>query len=128
MAILSFGMSCESEEQTTIVGTKGRMVIESPAHCPTKMTVTFKSHGRGEVGAVEVYDYPLPENTEEITKAGGFFYPNSAGFCYEAAAVARCIAAGKKEVPQFTHAETLLCNKLIGEYRTELGIKPVKNN
>jgi dihydrodiol dehydrogenase / D-xylose 1-dehydrogenase (NADP) len=125
MAILSFGLACESAEQTTIVGTKGRMTIETPAHCPTKLTVNLRAHGRGQVGSVEVYEYPLPEDTEEITKAGAFFYPNSGGFCYEAAAVARCIAAGKKEAPQFTLDETLLSIKLIGQFRAQLGVKPV---
>jgi dihydrodiol dehydrogenase / D-xylose 1-dehydrogenase (NADP) len=118
-------MVCESAEETTIVGTKGRMTIETPGHCPTKLTVELKSHGRGQVGAVEVYEYPLPEDTDQITTAGGFNYPNSAGFVYEAAAVARCIAAGKTEVPQFTLEETLLNLKLIEEIRTQLGVKPV---
>lgn len=118
-------MTCESSEQTTVVGSKGRMTIESPGHCPTKLSVELKSAGRGQVGNIDVYEYPLPEDTEEIKKAGGYFYPNSAGFIYEAAAVARCIAAGKTEVPQFTHEETLLNLKLIEEIRKQLGVKPV---
>jgi predicted dehydrogenase len=67
----------------------------------------------------------LPEDTEEIKTAGGYHYPNSTGFIYEAAAVARCIAAGKKEVQQFTLAETLQNLKHIKEVRTQLGVKPV---
>jgi dihydrodiol dehydrogenase / D-xylose 1-dehydrogenase (NADP) len=116
---------CESAEETTIVGTKGRMTIETPCHCPTKLSVELKSHGRGQVGGVEVFDYPLPEDTDQIITAGGFNYPNSVGFVYEAAAVARCIAAGKKEAPQYTLEETLLTLKLIEEIRTQLGVKPV---
>ena len=56
---------------------------------------------------------------------GGFVYPNSAGFMYEAAAVARCIAAGKLETPQFTLKETYSNAKLINESRTQLGVKPI---
>ena len=118
-------MACESAEETIIVGTKGRMTIETPGHCPTKLTVKLKSKGRGQIGDLDIYEYPLPEDTEAIKKAGGYFYPNSAGFVYEAAAVARCIAAGKKEPPQFTHAETLLNLRLIEQIRTQLGVKPV---
>lgn len=118
-------MTCESAEVTTIVGTKGRMTIETPGHCPTKLSVELKAHGRGETGGVKEYEYPIPEDTPEITKAGGYFYPNSAGFSYEAAAVARCIAAGKKEVPQYTLAETLTNLKLIEEIQSQLGVKPV---
>ena len=118
-------MACESEEKTTIIGTLGRMTIETPGHCPTKLSVNIKGHGRGGVAGTTTYEYPLPEDTEEIKKAGGYEYPNSAGFCYEAAAVARCIAAGKREVPQFTLQETILNLKLIEEIQKQLGVKPV---
>ena len=120
-------MVCESAEQTIVVGTKGRMTIESPGHCPTKLTVIVKSHGRGNLGGVDIYNYPLPEDTDDIQKTGGYFYPNSAGFVYEAAAVARCIAAGKLEAPQFTLSETILNLRLIEEIRTQLGLAPVQS-
>ena len=124
-AALSFGICVETSEETVVVGTKGRLIIEGPGHCPTKLNVKIKGAGRGIIGQDLTYEYPLPEDTEEIKKAGGYFYPNSTGFIYEAAAVARCIAAGKTEPPQFTHAETLLNLKLIEEIRTQLGIPPV---
>ena len=124
VAVLSFGMVCESAEETVIVGSKGRMTIDTPGHCPTKLTVKLKSKGRGQIEK-HVYEYPLPEDTEDIKEAGGYFYPNSCGFAYEAAAVARCISAGKTEVPQYNHKETILNLKLIEEIRTELGVKPV---
>lgn len=109
-----------------IVGSKGRLTIETPSHCPTKLTV-YQSHGRGQ-GTSEVFEYPLPEDTKEIKEAGGFFYPNSCGFIYEAAAVARCIAAGKTEVPQFTLEETLLSLRLVEESRTQLGVKSISES
>mmetsp|Transcript_16582 Transcript_16582/g.48091 ORF Transcript_16582/g.48091 Transcript_16582/m.48091 type:complete len:394 (-) Transcript_16582:42-1223(-) len=125
IASLSFGMCGETSEETQVVGSKGRLKIETPSHCPTKVSVQLKAHGRGQVGKEECYEYPLPEDTEEIKAAGGFFYPNSAGFIYEAAAVARCISGGKREVPQYTHAETLLNMRLVEEFRNQLGIKPI---
>ena len=70
----------------------------------------------------------VPEDTAEIVQAGGFVYPNSAGFCYEAAAVARCIAAGKTEVPQYTLAETLESMKILQEIRGQLGLKDVADD
>ena len=121
----SYGFLGESEEQTTVIGTKGRLIIDTPAHCPTKVKLTLKAAGRGQKAGQTVFEYPLPEETEEIKNTGGFVYPNSAGFIYEAAAVARCIAAGKLEVPQFTHAETITNAKLIQESRSQLGVKPV---
>jgi dihydrodiol dehydrogenase / D-xylose 1-dehydrogenase (NADP) len=128
VATLSFGMLCESPEETTVIGSKGRMKIHSPGHCPTKLSVELKAQGRGQVGKSLEFNFPLPEDTPEIVAAGGFVYPNSAGFCYEAAAVARCIAAGKKEAPQFTLQETMVNLKIIEEVRTQLGVKPVEGD
>ena len=125
LAMCSYGFLGESEEQTTVIGTKGRLVIDTPAHCPTKVRLTLKAAGRGQKEGETVFDYPLPEDTEEIKSTGGFVYPNSAGFMYEAAAVARCIAAGKTEVPQFTLAETYSNAKLVDESRKQLGVKPI---
>jgi dihydrodiol dehydrogenase / D-xylose 1-dehydrogenase (NADP) len=121
-------MVCESAEETTVVGTKGRLTIETPAHCPTRLTVKLKAEGRGNASNVVTYVYPVPADTDEIVKAGLYYYPNSAGFAYEAAAVARCIAAGKTEAPQFTLAETMLNLKLIEEIRSQLGVEPVNSS
>ena len=110
-----------------VVGTKGRLTIHAQGHCPTKLSVVLKAQGRGKAGRVLNYEYELPADTDEITKAGGYFYPNSAGFAYEAAAVARVIAAGLTEAPQFTLEETLLNMKLIDEIRSQLGVKPLEN-
>jgi dihydrodiol dehydrogenase / D-xylose 1-dehydrogenase (NADP) len=127
IACLSYGMLGESGETTTVNGTKGRFTIETPCHCPTKLVVTAKDAGRGNV-TTTVYDYPLPADTDDITTAGGYFYPNSAGFCYEAAAVARCIAAGKKEVAQYTLQETLIGMEIIEQARLQLGVKAVQED
>lgn len=125
VASLSYGFLCETPEETTIVGSKGRMKIESPGHCPTKLSVETKGQGRGQVGENLAFEYPLPEDTKEIIESGGYFYPNSAGFCYEAAAVARCIASGKREAPQYTLEETMLNLKVVDEIRNQLGVKGV---
>ena len=125
VANLSYGLLCESVEETTVVGTKGRLVMQSPAHCPTRLVVTLKGNGRGAAADEFVYDYPLPADTPTITAAGGYYYPNSAGFCYEAAAVARCIAAGRSEAPQYTLAETLVEMQILEQARLQLGVKAV---
>jgi len=124
-ALLTCGILGESEEVTTALGTKGRIKICSPGHCPTKIVVTRKASGRGNSGGEDVYEYALPKDTEEIIKAGRYFYPNSAGLAYEAAAVARCIAAGKTEAPQYTLQDTLTNMKVIDELRSQLGVKPI---
>lgn len=125
LAVLTYGMVCESEEKTCVIGTKGRLIIETPSHCPTRLTVAPKAVGRGQTAGVIEYEFPLPEDTDAITEAGGYFYPNSAGFCYEAAAAARCIAAGKSEAPQMTLKETMILVSVLEEVRRQLGTKSV---
>ncbi len=125
VATLTYGFLGESEEKTTVVGSKGRLTIETPGHCPTKLSVTIKGEGRGNAVGSHSYHFPLPEDTEEIIQAGGFFYPNSAGFCYEAAAVARCIASGKTEAPQCPLADTLSQIKILDQVRMQLGFKAI---
>ena len=46
-----------------------------------------------------------------------FFYPNSHGFAYEAAAVTRCLNAGLTECPQYTLDETLRALSLVDAAR-----------
>ena len=126
MATCTVGMLCESAEETIVVGTKGRLTIHTPGHCPTKVSVSIKAQGdRGQATQFMEFEYLLPADTPEIEAAGGYYYPNSAGFAYEAAAVARCIAAGKLEAPQYTLEETLVNMKLIDELRHQLGVKPI---
>ena len=125
VATLSFGFLGESVEETVVMGTKGRLTIEAPGHCPTKLTVVLKAQGRGNEGGVYEYEFELPADTDDIIKAGGYYYPNSAGFAYEAAAVARCIGAGKTEPAQYRQAETLLTMRLVDEIRSQLGVLPL---
>jgi dihydrodiol dehydrogenase / D-xylose 1-dehydrogenase (NADP) len=124
IASLTYGFVGESREITTIVGTKGRITIESPCHCPTSLLVEKKATGRGQVASIERFEFPLPQpdhnnNNNNLT----YHYPNSAGFCYEAAAVARCIELGC--CPQFTQEESLICQEILEAVRAQLSLKTV---
>jgi len=125
VALLSFGMLTESEEETVILGTRGRLRICAPGHCPTKVVMTTKETGRGMSKEQRVFEYPLPPETKEIIDAGGFVYPNSAGLAYEAAAVARCIAAGRTEAPQYTWQEMMNNITIMDEIRSQLGVEQI---
>jgi dihydrodiol dehydrogenase / D-xylose 1-dehydrogenase (NADP) len=128
VASVSYGMLGESEETTTVVGTNGRLTIHSPCHCPTSMTVTVKAFGRGQATETIHYNYPLPkvlERNDVPNVPMEYFYPNSACFCYEAAAVARCIASGKGCCPQYTLEETMVVQRILEEARRQLKVKSV---
>ena len=39
VAILAYSLACETDEVTDIVGSRGRLRLGNPAHCPTELTV-----------------------------------------------------------------------------------------
>ena len=115
-------IDAESAETTTYIGQKGRITVLPPAHCPTKLRVELKGKGRGNAKVTE-YEFPFPEPKRPFAPIPGggeddvFFYPNSHGFAYEAAAVTRCLNAGLTECPQYTLDETLRALSLVDAAR-----------
>jgi hypothetical protein len=110
-----------------------------PSHNPTSIRLEIKGRGRGTAAeAPTVFHYPLPDDTPFIAGAGGFNYPNSAGLCYEAAAVARCIrdlertSRGHDDqepdpvvtngggAPQYPLGETLVVMSILDEVRRQI--------
>jgi len=127
MATLVYSLLCESDEETTIIGTSGRIRIHTPYHCPSSITVTKKLPGRGNVEK-ETLEFPLPEVPDKIEASGGFVYPNSIGFAYEAAEVQRCIQEGLVESPHCTHQDTLTAIKVLCTARKQIGVEDIATN
>ena len=98
----------EFPEVTEFIGTKGRITLEQPAHCPTRLTLrvpprTPSRYVDGNVPSPEQrFEYPLP-NSIDVPDA----YPNQQGFIYQTEAVHRCLAAGLRECPQMNQRESL---------------------
>ena len=115
-------IDAESAETTTYIGQKGRITVLPPAHCPTKLRVELKGKGRGNARVTE-FEFPFPDPKRPFAPVPGggeddvFFYPNSHGFAYEAAAVTRCLNAGLTECPQYTLDETLRALSLVDAAR-----------
>ena len=116
-------IDAETAETTTYVGQKGRVVVLPPAHCPTKLRLELKAAGRGNASVSEV-EYAVPTPARPFAPVAGgdacFHYPNSHGFCYEAAAVQRCVNAGLTECPQYTLDETLLALDLADQAKMHM--------
>lgn len=87
----------------TLVGTEATLTIDGPFNMPGGFTVRFPD------GTRIAYDEP----------AGAHFE----GLHYEAAAVARAIAAGEKEVPQRPLAESVRTMAVADEIRKQLDIR-----
>ena len=97
-------------EEVKIVGTQGTISLHPPAHCPTKITIVRQQGNRrsSQINSLScTHEFPLP------VVEGEFFYPNSAGFYYEAAAVQRCILSGLTECPQAPLSESVLVIKMV---------------
>jgi dihydrodiol dehydrogenase / D-xylose 1-dehydrogenase (NADP) len=108
-AVLTFiEFHSEFPEVTEIVGSKGRITLEQPGHCPTTLTIRVPPQAPSRYMAANApspmqrYEYPLPESVN-IPNA----YPNQQGFLYQAEAIHRCLAAGLRECPQYGQAESL---------------------
>jgi len=118
-AVLSFPpFACEFPEVTEIVGTKGRITLEQPAHSPTAVTlriprkVPSRYMDANTPAPAERFEYPIPESVK-IPDA----YPNQQGFIYQAEAVHRCLAAGLLECPQFGKEESLYVIDLLTAFQ-----------
>jgi len=118
-AVLSFPpFMSEFPEVTEIIGTKGRITLEQPAHSPT--TITVRVPGKvpsrymdaNTPAPAQRFEYPIPES---VKIPDG--YPNQEGFIYQAEAVHRCLAAGLTECPQFDSEESLYVIDLLAEFQ-----------
>jgi dihydrodiol dehydrogenase / D-xylose 1-dehydrogenase (NADP) len=95
-------------EVTEFIGTKGRITLEQPAHCPTALTVrippvTPSRYMNGNTPSpTQCFEYPLPDSIRMPRP-----FPNQQGFIYMVEAIHRCLAAGLRECPQFNKAESL---------------------
>jgi dihydrodiol dehydrogenase / D-xylose 1-dehydrogenase (NADP) len=98
----------EFPEVTEFVGTKGRITLEQPAHCPTRLTLrvppqTPSRYSDGNRPSPEQrFEYPLPDSIN-VPDA----YPNQQGFIYQTEAIHHCLAAGLRECPQINQRESL---------------------
>jgi predicted dehydrogenase len=96
----------EFDEVFEIRGTDGCVTIETPGHCPTKVTVN------GVTTEYPLAPYPY---------MGGYPQCNQHGFYYEVEAVHRCIAKGLRETPQHSRADSLQLIWIISQVQAQAG-------
>jgi predicted dehydrogenase len=101
--------AANTEESVTIQGSAGRIVIDSPAHVPSKVRV-FRDEGRGKTSEV-VHDFPLPDDAW----GAPWNYPGSIGFTYEIQEVCKALRNGDKECSQFTWDHSIQLATMIDE-------------
>ncbi|WP_444900422.1 Gfo/Idh/MocA family protein [Microbulbifer sp. VAAC004] len=109
-AIATWSILYEGAEEMDIYGSKGRIRVQAPAHSPTCLSlIKYGGSRRNPKNVVETQVFHLP------SIQGEFNFPSSEGLIYEAAAVQRCISAGRTECPQAPMDESLLAIQLLSE-------------
>jgi len=118
-AVLTFPpKNCELPEVTELIGTEGRITLERPAHCPTRISIRIppsngvpsQYRGNNTPAPVQHFEYPIPISTRMATAS-----PNQHGFIYQAEAIHRCLAAGLNQCPQYNKEESLHSMNLLTE-------------
>ncbi len=110
--------SSEFAEVTELVGTEGRITLERPGHCPTRISIRIpppngvpsQYRTRNAPAPLHYFEYPLPGSV-----AMGRSSPNQHGFLYQAEAVHRCLAAGLRQCPQYDKQESLHAMNVLTE-------------
>ena len=94
-----------TEERVVIQGTKGRIIIDPPAHVPSRVTVSYDNARGGsgvETTPEEVHDFSLPDDSYTTWN-----YPGSIGFTHQIQDVNDALTKGLKECPSYTHQDSL---------------------
>ena len=108
----------ELPEITEIVGTAGRITLERPGHCPTRVSIRIpppngvpsQYRTQNAPAPLHSFEYPLPGSVA-MTRSS----PNQHGFLYQAEAVHRCLAAGLRQCPQYNKEESLQAMNVLTE-------------
>lgn len=118
-AVLTFPpKNCELPEVTELIGTEGRITLERPAHCPTRISIRIpppngvpsQYRGNNTPAPVQHFEYPIPISARMAPAS-----PNQHGFIYQAEAIHRCLAAGLRQCPQYNKEESLHSMNLLTE-------------
>uniref|UniRef100_A0A7S1F7R0 D-xylose 1-dehydrogenase (NADP(+), D-xylono-1,5-lactone-forming) n=1 Tax=Noctiluca scintillans TaxID=2966 RepID=A0A7S1F7R0_NOCSC len=115
VATLGYSYLGELPEQTTIIGSRGRIVLHNPGHCPTKVSIVTLAGQRNEY-QTETKEYPLPK------LEGTLNCPNSEGLVYECAAVGNLLRAGKKESDVVPLDESVHMAEVMDSVRHQVGV------
>ncbi|TMW65525.1 hypothetical protein Poli38472_008167 [Pythium oligandrum] len=107
--------SCLAEfaEVVTIIGSKGKIVINSPAHIASQVTVIDSNSSE----KVSVFPHPEPHPKSTPLNFGGSY-----GFLYEIEAVTNAILAKQTEQSEYPPQESLEIQCIMDEVRRQLGV------
>ncbi|ETW02600.1 hypothetical protein H310_06070 [Aphanomyces invadans] len=110
---IQYSCLADFREEVTILGSKGRLVIDAPAHTPTRVRLDRGSD-------VETVEFPLPT---PAPSSSAFNFGGSVGLSYEAAAVGKAIRIDHAtECAEYPLSESLFLAGLMDTIRRDLGV------
>ncbi|TYZ57084.1 hypothetical protein PybrP1_010456 [[Pythium] brassicae (nom. inval.)] len=111
---VSYTCAAQMGESVTIVGSKGRVLVHSPAHVPSRVSVFTNADAQERVSV-----FPWPEPAANATPSN--FGPTE-GFQYEALAVTASILNKETENSEYPHAESLAITEIMDKVRAAIGV------
>ena len=115
VASLTCSVAADMPNETVFVGTKGQIVLSSPSHAPTRLTLKIRN--AREDFTVSTFDFEFPSALQKLP----YNFPNSQGFFYEARAVTLALQQGRfTALEEYPHEESLLCARITDAMRKEL--------
>ncbi|RLN92864.1 hypothetical protein BBJ28_00024290 [Nothophytophthora sp. Chile5] len=115
-ATVEYSMLASMAEIVTITGSKGRILINAPAHTPVEISVIKYLADGKEEEKKSLFPWPTP--AVDAT----FNYGGSEGFIYEAEAVTKAIQSKQLESDEYSLDESLGIMAIMDSIRKQLGL------
>ena len=119
LASMTWTIEAQTPEEWRIIGEKGMIIFDGPAHAPTSMRVITAGATRMDPPNTEVVEPPPPTL---IPEANELNFPGSEGFLYQAQGVTDAVAAGLRECAEFTRAESITMAGIVDDVLSQLGV------
>lgn len=115
-ATMQYSLRTEMCKTLMILGSKGRILINSLAHAPSR--VTLVKYGENRELNETTSQFPIPE----IAPDARYNFTGSEGLLYEAEAATNAIQSKLTEAIEYPADESLAIQKIMDEIRKQLGV------
>eukprot|EP00747_Dinoflagellata_sp_TGD_P182013 gnl/TRDRNA2_/TRDRNA2_36074_c0_seq1.p1 gnl/TRDRNA2_/TRDRNA2_36074_c0~~gnl/TRDRNA2_/TRDRNA2_36074_c0_seq1.p1 ORF type:complete len:409 (-),score=66.64 gnl/TRDRNA2_/TRDRNA2_36074_c0_seq1:95-1138(-) len=120
VATISYSIELQTPEEWRIIGTQGTITFKPGAHTPFTMQVTRNGTAREDRSSTDTI---TPARPVLVPEANPLNFPGSEGLLYEAQAVTDAVRLGQREMPQFTHQDSLMVADMIDSILAQLGVE-----
>jgi len=130
IASLNFGFQGNTRETTEITCEKGSLLIDTPAHAPTRLKIvdrTGNPYARpgSDEAPTELFETSLSDLPYHKWRdpRPALSYPHGEAMMYEARHVEECLQKGLRESPLYPLSETLIVAEIMEECLRQIGTR-----